>query len=161
MIATVPSVQTSFAADHDRLDELFIQFQKTKRLDCAKARELFKEFKFGLQRHIVWEESILFPLFEKKTGMYQTGPTEVMRQEHRRIGELLEAIHKKVQQKDPNSDVEEQALLDALSNHNQKEEAVLYPTLDRLTNDEERTEAFTAMEKVPEEAYRTCCGKKQ
>jgi regulator of cell morphogenesis and NO signaling len=161
MIATVPSVQTSFAADHDRLDELFVQFQKTKRLDYAKAKEFFKQFKFGLQRHIVWEESILFPIFEKKTGMFRTGPTEVMRQEHRRIGEFLEAIHKKVQQQDPNSDVEERALLDALSAHNQKEETVLYPTLDRLTNDDERTEAFMAMEKVPEEAYKMCCGKKQ
>src|SRR5262249_489017 len=161
MIETVPSVQTTFAADHDRLDELFVQFQKTKRADYAKAKEFFKQFKFGLQRHIVWEESILFPLFEQKTGMYGTGPTEVMRQEHRRIGELLEAIHKKVQQQDPNSDAEEQALLEALSVHNQKEEMVLYPTLDRVTSDEDRTEAFTAMENVPEEAYKTCCGNHQ
>jgi iron-sulfur cluster repair protein YtfE (RIC family) len=161
MIATAPSVQTSFAADHDRLDELFAQFQKTKRLDFARARELFKEFKFGLQRHIVWEESILFPLFEKKTGLCQTGPTEVMRREHRRIGELLEAIHVKVQQQDPNCDAEEQALREALSVHNRKEELVLYPALDRCTSEAEKTEAFAAMEKVPEEAYKVCCGKRQ
>jgi iron-sulfur cluster repair protein YtfE (RIC family) len=161
MIATAPSVQTSFATDHDRLDELFVQFQNTKRSDYAKAKEFFKQFKFGLQRHIVWEESILFPLFEKKTGMFETGPTQVMRYEHRRIGALLEAIHKKVQQQDPNSDSEERALLEALSAHNQKEETVLYPTLDRLTKDVERAEAFTAMEKVPEEAYKVCCGKHQ
>ena len=28
----------------------------------------WKEFKIGLQRHIVWEESVLFPRFEHKTG---------------------------------------------------------------------------------------------
>ena len=161
MTATSPSVRASFAADHDRLDELFVQFQKTKRSDYAKAKEFFKQFKFGLQRHIVWEESILFPLFEKKTGMYETGPTEVMRREHRRIGELLEAIHKKVQQQDPDSDFAERALLEALAAHNQKEEMVLYPTFDRLTSEDERAEAFRAMEKVPEEAYKVCCGKKQ
>lgn len=160
MTATVESVQTSFAADHDRLDDLFVQFQTSKRTDYGRAREFFKDFKFGLQRHIVWEESILFPLFENKTGMYHTGPTEVMRQEHRRIGDLLEAIHKKVQQGDPNSDAEERALLEALSAHNQKEEAVLYPTIDRLTTDAERGQAFVAMEKVREQAYKTCCGKK-
>jgi iron-sulfur cluster repair protein YtfE (RIC family) len=159
MIATPSNVQTSFADDHDRLDELFVQFQKTKRSDYARAKEFFKEFKFGLQRHIVWEESILFPLFEKKTGMYHTGPTEVMRQEHRRIGALLEAIHKKVQKQDPESDAEEKALLEALLAHNQKEEQVLYPAIDRLTTDEDKNEAFAAMEKVPEEAYKTCCGK--
>ena len=161
MIATLPNVQTSFAADHDRLDELFVQFQKIKRSDYAKAREFFKQFKFGLQRHIVWEESILFPLFEKKTGLFQTGPTEVMRQEHRHVGELLEAVHQKVQQQDPNSDTEERALLEALAVHNQKEERVLYPMLDRLTSEEERAEAFEAMERVPEDAYKVCCGKKQ
>ena len=161
MIATASSVQTSFAADHDRLDELFVQFQKIKRSDYAKAKEFFKQFKFGLQRHIVWEENILFPLFESKTGLFRTGPTEVMRQEHRRIGELLEAIHQKVQRQDPDSDAEERALLAALSEHNQKEEVVLYPALDRLTTEEARTEAFTAMEHVPEEAYMVCCGKKQ
>jgi iron-sulfur cluster repair protein YtfE (RIC family) len=159
MIATPSSVQTSFADDHDRLDELFVQFQKTKRSDYARAKEFFKEFKFGLQRHIVWEESILFPLFEKKTGMYHTGPTEIMRQEHRRIGTLLEAIHKKVQQQDPESDAEEKALLEALLAHNQKEEQVLYAAIDRLTTDEDKNEAFAAMEKVPEEAYKTCCGR--
>jgi iron-sulfur cluster repair protein YtfE (RIC family) len=159
MLATQMTVKSSFASDHDRLDDLFVQFQKTKGTDYSRAKEFFKEFKFGLQRHIVWEESILFPLFEKKTGMYHTGPTEVMRQEHRRIGELLEAIHQKVKQQDPNSDQEEQALLVALSAHNQKEEMVLYPAIDRLTSDEEKTEAFAAMEKVPEEAYKVCCGK--
>jgi iron-sulfur cluster repair protein YtfE (RIC family) len=161
MTTTSPSVLTNFAADHDRLDELFAQFQQTKNSDYAKAKEFFKQFKFGLQRHIVWEESILFPLFEQKTGMHLTGPTYMMRQEHRRIGELLEAIHKKVQQQDSKSDPEERALLDALSAHNQKEEAVLYPTLDRLTDDDERGQAFMAMEQVPPEAYKMCCGKHQ
>jgi iron-sulfur cluster repair protein YtfE (RIC family) len=158
MLAT-QTVKSSFAEDHDRLDNLFVQFQKTKRTDYSRAKVFFKEFKFGLQRHIVWEEKVLFPLFEKKTGMYHTGPTQVMRQEHRRIGELLEAIHQKVKQQDPNSDKEELALIVALSAHNEKEETILYPAIDRLTSDEEKAEAFAAMEKVPEEAYKVCCGK--
>lgn len=157
---TMPSIQSAFATDHDRLDGFFVSFQTWKRTDFAKAREAFKEFKFGLQRHIIWEETILFPLFEKKTGMYQTGPTEVMRQEHRQIGDCLEAIHKKVQQRDPNSDAEERSLLAILVAHNQKEETVLYPALDRLLSDEEKAAASDAMEKIPEEAYQVCCGKR-
>ena len=93
MVTTQRSVQETFAADHDRLDGLFAAFQTTKRSDYLRAREFFKEFKFGLQRHIVWEENILFPEFERKTGMVNTGPTEVMRQEHRLIRDRLEAIH--------------------------------------------------------------------
>jgi iron-sulfur cluster repair protein YtfE (RIC family) len=157
MIA-MQDIQSGFAADHDRLDHCFAQFQAMKRSDSAQAKEHFKEFKFGLQRHIIWEEHILFPRFEAKTGLYGTGPTEVMRQEHRRIGALLEAIHEKVKRADPNSDAEERALLDVLSAHNLKEESILYPALDRLLTGAEKAEAFAAMEQLPEQAYRTCCG---
>ena len=155
---TVPSVQTAFAADHDRLDGLLVNFQTWKRSNFEQAKEFFKEFKFGLQRHIVWEETILFPLFEEKTGFYHAGPTEVMRAEHRRIGACLEALHEKVRRQDPESEAEEAALLGALEAHNQKEEMVLYPMLDRLLSDAEKQEIQDAMARVPEEAYRTCCG---
>lgn len=152
------SIKIYFEADHDRLDELFRNFQKLKRVDYPKAKGFFKEFKFGLQRHIVWEEEILFPLFEQKTGLIDNGPTQVMRIEHRQIGEYLEAIHKKVQKQDPDSDEEEQMLLSLLSVHNQKEENILYPAIDTVITDTERTAAFTAMNTLPEERYKTCCG---
>ena len=153
------SVREMFAADHDRLDSLFAEFQKLKRVDYAKAKENFKQFKFGLQRHIIWEEQVLFPAFESRTGMRDTGPTAVMRAEHRQIGERLEAIHDKVRGADPDSDREEQALLQLLSAHNQKEEMVLYPMLDRMLSPSELAAAFQTMEQIPETAYATCCGK--
>ena len=158
MIAT-QSIMSAFAADHDRLDELFVNFRTWKRTDYAKAKEYFKEFKFGLQRHIVWEESVLFPRFEHKTGMVGSGPTEIMRLEHHVIADRLEAIHQLVQKQDPHSDREEQALLETLFEHNQKEEHVLYPALDRLLSDEEKADVFTEMEQTPESAYQVCCGR--
>jgi iron-sulfur cluster repair protein YtfE (RIC family) len=157
-MTALQSIQQGFAEDHDRLDGLLAEYRSLKRADPAAAKERFKEFKFGLQRHIVWEEQILFPLFERKTGLSKTGPTAVMRAEHRQIGERLEAIHQKVRKQDPDSDAEIEALLVVLSSHNQKEEGVLYPALDRLLSAEEVATAFEAMKKVPEEAYKTCCG---
>lgn len=153
-----PAVQTAFAHDHDRLDELLGTYRRLKRVDFARAKEAFREFKFGLQRHIIWEETILFPLFEGKTGMRETGPTAVMRAEHREIGRLLEKLHDRVRRQDPDSDQEEQDLVRVLFAHNQKEEHVLYPAIDRLSTEEERAAAFQKMEELPEEAYRTCCG---
>jgi iron-sulfur cluster repair protein YtfE (RIC family) len=161
MMMTEAGIRSTFADDHDRLDGLFESFRQAKKTDFARATQFFKEFKIGLQRHIVWEEQILFPLFEQKTGMVHSGPTEVMRQEHRQIAAHLEAVHDKVRKQDPNSDNEEWALLAALAVHNQKEENVLYPALDRLLSDEEKVSAFMAMAEVPEEAYRVCCGHKQ
>ncbi len=153
-----PAVQTSFAHDHDRLDQLLESYRRLKRADFPVAKQAFREFKFGLQRHIIWEETILFPLFEEKTGMRDHGPTVVMRAEHREIGRRLEALHDKVRRHDPDSDREEQGLLQALAAHNQKEENVLYPAIDRLATAEEKAAAFRKMEELPEEAYRTCCG---
>jgi regulator of cell morphogenesis and NO signaling len=147
-----------FEQDHDRLDELFKTFQQSKRSDFPKAKEAFKEFKFGLQRHIVWEEDLLFPIWEQKTGMSDSGPTPVMRNEHRRIGQQLEAIHQKVADLNPDCDQEEQALLDLLGSHNRKEERALYPAIDKVTSPEERETVFRSMKNIPEERYKLCCG---
>lgn len=152
------TVSAFYERDHDRLDELFKTFQKFKRSDFAKAKEAFKEFKVGLQRHIVWEEDLLFPLWEEKTCMSEGGPTFVMRKEHRQIGQQLEAIHDKVAEQNPDSDQEEAALLNMLGSHNMKEERVLYPAIDQVTSPEERETVFQNMKDIPEERYKLCCG---
>jgi len=152
------TISKFFEQDHDRLDELFKTFQQLKRSDFLKAKEAFKEFKFGLQRHIVWEEDLLFPIWEEKTGMSESGPTPVMRNEHRQIGRQLEAIHQKVANQNPDSDQEEQALLDLLGSHNRKEERALYPAIDQVAGPEERETVFQKMETIPEERYKLCCG---
>lgn len=152
------TVQTSFAHDHDRLDQLLETYRKLKCDDFVQAKQAFREFKFGLQRHIIWEETVLFPLFEQKSGMHDRGPTAVMRVEHREIGRRLEALHDKVRRQDTDSEAEEKALIEALAAHNQKEENVLYPAIDGLTSAEEKATAFKTMEELPEDAYRTCCG---
>ena len=151
-------ISVTFEQDHDRLDALFQSFQTLKHHDFAKAKETFKEFKFGLQRHIVWEEDLLFPLWEERTGMSEGGPTFVMRHEHRQIGEQLEAIHQKVAEQNPESDREEAALLALLSAHNLKEERVLYPSIDQVVTPEECQDIFHKMKQIPEERYRVCCG---
>ncbi len=96
------SITAYFAADHDRLDALFTEFQTLKRRDPSTAKEKFKGFLKGLTRHIVWEEDVLFPIFERQTGMgSDSGPTAVMRMEHRQIKGHLDAIHDKVRVGDP------------------------------------------------------------
>lgn len=152
-----PTISTFFAEDHHRLDALFESFQSQKYTDYGKAKDAFREFKSGLERHIVWEEQLLFPLWEEKTGMADSGPTFVMRGEHRHIGERLEAILRKVQNEDPDTGVEEQALIVLLSAHNMKEERVLYPSIDKVTTDEERDELYGKMKAMPEDQYKAFC----
>ncbi|HRK61471.1 MAG TPA: hemerythrin domain-containing protein [Candidatus Omnitrophota bacterium] len=155
---TTNTITQYFEADHNRLDAIFHQFQKKKYESMAEAKPYFKSFNNGLKRHIVWEEDVLFPLFEEKSGIKDGGPTFVMREEHRRIGALLEGIHDKVRRGDSSSESEEEMLLEILNGHNQKEEQVLYPTMDQLLTEKEVAGIFVAMENIPAERYQTCCG---
>ena len=50
------------------------------------SHSLFSQFDTGVRAHIAWEEEILFPPFEEKTGM---------RMEHQQIKQLLQTIEEK------------------------------------------------------------------
>lgn len=150
------SIESYFSEDHDRLDELLRQFQLNKEINFSKAKEYFKSFKSGLMHHIAIEEEILFPVFEEKTGLKGVGPTTVMRKEHRDIEKALEAIHVKVQKKNPGSDKEEQTLITLLKEHDHKEENILYPMIDELATAEERREIFDRALNIPEEKFKNC-----
>lgn len=138
------SITEYYSEDHDQLDELFRQFQTLKGSDRQKAIAAFRDFKAGLERHILWEEEILFPSFECKTGP-SGGPTEMMRWEHRQIRGFLNAIADELAQGEGDTAGEEMGLLSVLEAHNQKEEGILYPMIDQMTGPEERTEIFAEM----------------
>lgn len=119
--------------DHDRLDEIFAGLRRER--DAARAKELFLQFDSGLRAHIVWEEEILFPVFEDRTGMKNSGPTAVMRMEHDQIKHHLQTLKEGATQGDPGRVMD--ALLEVLAGHNQKEEHILYPWLDQFLSHEE------------------------
>jgi hemerythrin-like domain-containing protein len=141
-----PSISDHYGDDHDRLDELFQRFQTLKDSDREAAMRAFQEFHFGLERHIVWEEEILFPTFERKTGMTE-GPTRVMRWEHEQIRGFLGAMAAKLAAGDDQTGDHEAGLLAVLGPHNEKEEGILYPMIDQVTDGDARTEIFAEMEK--------------
>jgi regulator of cell morphogenesis and NO signaling len=151
------SITKHFGADHDRLDALFTEYQSLKRKDHPAAKEKFKSFLQGLTRHIVWEEDVLFPIFEKRTGMRDSGPTAVMRLEHREIKGHLDAIHEKVRVADPETDASEKALLRVLQDHNMKEEHILYPAIDNGLDRSGLDSVQKAMDAIPAERYDCCC----
>jgi regulator of cell morphogenesis and NO signaling len=148
MPMSAPSINDFLTEDHDRLDGLLETFQEWRAKDSAKARDFLTQFTVGLQRHLRWEESILFPLFERKTG--QSGLTNTLRGEHEEIREWLAALNQKVEQNDADCDHEEKMLVEELGGHNAREEYALYPELDRLLTDEEKQAAFEAMAAVSE-----------
>ncbi len=144
------SINESLAEDHDRLDTLLESFQEWRMKDFGKAKDFLIQFTLSLHRHLRWEEAILFPLFEQKTG--QTGLTNTLRGEHEEIREWLAALGNKIEQNDATCDHEEKMLVEELGGHNAREEYALYPELDRLLTDEEKKTSFEAMAAITEEA---------
>lgn len=125
-------------ADHERLDGLFKSYQRSKSTNIKEAMEFFLAFRSDLERHIVWEEEILFPVFEKRTAMVEQGPTMVMRLEHRQIHEYLDRIEDALREGIAPADDLDRNLMDLLNRHNQKEESILYPWMDDVLTPEER-----------------------
>ena len=136
------SVAEFMSRDHDRLDAIFKDFQNKKTSDLEKAKQLFLEFKLGLEQHILWEEEILFPTFEQRTGMREAGPTAVMRMEHGQIKNFLQSIQKEIAK----SHRDEASLIQVLSSHNSKEESILYPWFDNTLSESERAATLSKIE---------------
>ncbi len=130
--------------DHKGIDGIFRRFQNGKNSDRNRIKRLFSDFKINLQRHIVWEEEILFPLFESRTGMANSGPTVVMRTEHKQIKKLLEKIHDNINRDKQTYELEKD-LMETLTLHSHKEENILYPWIDGSVSEKEKKEAITKM----------------
>ena len=134
------------SVDHDRLDNKIRMYSTEKLVDIERAESIFLSFKNELERHIIWEEDILFPVFERKTGIKDGGPTSVMRIEHIEIKKYLQEIKRKLHVKkiqDPCK--EEVAIFKVLESHNQKEENILYPGIDNLTSEQEKEQMIKQM----------------
>lgn len=134
------SVMDYLAWDHDRLDALCQRaFEARGRGALQEADGIFHEFTRGLRRHIGLEEELLFPEFERLTGMTpHAGPTAVMRDEHRQIEGFLLTLERTIGVPGGEAERARDSLHAVLLEHNVKEEEVLYPTTDRLLPDAER-----------------------
>lgn len=150
------SIADSFEKDHDRLDQLFRDYLQSKNSHYANARENFISFKHGLERHIAWEEEILFPIFRRKTGIIE-GPVAVMEEEHRQILDIIRQINLNVENNDASSNRLEHDLIMIIGRHNIKEENVLYPVLDQLLTEIEKTDVLQQIKNFAVDGCAICC----
>jgi hemerythrin-like domain-containing protein/uncharacterized protein (DUF2249 family) len=119
--------------DHDRLDGLEkAAMEAWVAGETHAAAQLHLRFVFGLLRHIRFEESVLFPEFERVSRTPgDRGPTAAMRVEHREIEALLEDVRQAAVSGVRPAESTRADLRALLHQHNVKEENVLYPMLDR------------------------------
>jgi hemerythrin-like domain-containing protein len=128
-MATISEV---LGQDHQVIDEALLAARAaTTAGDLAAAQQHADLFTDILLRHIEAEEQILFPAFEKATGM-ESGPTEVMRSEHEQMRYQIQELKAALAAGETEEARQTVGLLVSLLElHNPKEERMLYPMCDR------------------------------
>lgn len=154
------SISRILTHDHRACDQLFAVAEEAAAAGrWGAARAAFAAFRDTLEAHLRAEEEILFPAFERATGI-RVGPTQVMRQEHGYMRLLLEAMAAALDGSDADEYANQaQTLLVFMQQHNLKEEGVLYPAAEQQIPQASAL-ARTLRERVGgEDAYATgCCG---
>jgi iron-sulfur cluster repair protein YtfE (RIC family) len=143
-----PTVNQYYTEDHEHLHAALHRFQSLKAGEPDKAAEVFQAFKSDLERHILWEERILFRWYDQQLGHLGNCLTAVLRREHAQILVYLDEISRKLALGNFATGDEEGRLETVLCLHNQKEEDSLYPAMDQILNDEQRAAVFVAMKKA-------------
>lgn len=118
---------------HQHCDDLFAEVETQVHHGAWPAAEsAYQRLAEGIEWHFQAEENRLFPALEAVTG-HSSGPTEVMREEHTQLRELMEACREALADHDASSYADRaETLLILLQQHNAKEENILYPMCERV-----------------------------
>ena len=122
--------------DHRQCDVLFAAVETAVSQQAwAVADGAFLKYERAMLAHFKAEEDLLFPAFENRTGM-RMGPTQVMRNEHAQMCELIGASRAALEARDAEDySGYAETLLIMMQQHNMKEENVLYPMCDQQLGD--------------------------
>lgn len=125
------NIKDCMTDDHRRCDHLFADVEQAVAAHAwDRASATFAGFAGAMQQHFATEEELLFPAFEAESGMTM-GPTQVMRDEHIQMRELLAAAQQALVAQDADEySGNAETLLIMMQQHNMKEENVLYPMCD-------------------------------
>ncbi|NPB07248.1 MAG: hemerythrin domain-containing protein [Aquificae bacterium] len=135
--------------EHRKCDTYYAEAEKAVNAgDWEKAKELFNTFKEKTLLHFQKEEDVLFPEFERVTGIVM-GPTQVMRMEHDQARQLMEEMERALEQKDKDTFLSAgESLMVLLQQHNMKEEQILYPMSDQHLDADRMVEAMGKLGEV-------------
>lgn len=136
-----------FERDHDEIDAILSTADFAQ---PAQALKKLAEFDARLERHIVWEEEILFPAAARLAPPLAHGPIAVMRDEHRAIRSAKREAFAALRAGDGATAKDAVGrMLAVLAPHNQKEEMILYPACDELLAGAEAEKVLAALRVSP------------
>jgi hemerythrin-like domain-containing protein len=125
------SIKMFLSSDHRHCDETLTQIENAvSKNDWNDAAKSLNQFLTEMNRHLGFEENVLFPAFEKATGM-TFGPTMVMRSEHILMREIFREMEEACQDKNEDRLLGLcETLMILIQQHNNKEEQMLYVMCD-------------------------------
>ena len=131
------NIKNFMTGDHRQCDELLATAEQALATQAwDRATSAFTQFQSAVLQHFATEEGLLFPAFEAKTGMH-SGPTQMMRNEHVQMRELMEAARQALLAQDAEEyEGNAETLFIMMQQHNVKEENVLYPMCDQQLADQ-------------------------
>jgi len=141
---------------HKRLDELFLDHQRALlRLNLDRAETLLREYESQLTAHMRDEETLMLPLYGERATIPVGGTVEIFCGEHEKLRQYLALFKAELHKLKNASDLERGVLflLDSqhlfkrlLVHHDNREKKILYPLLDEITTEDERTVVFEEIE---------------
>ena len=134
------AITDTLTADHRRCDRLLAAVDVSGRsVDWSRVVRETETFCQATEQHFLFEEEVLFPPLEDVSPL-ATGPTEMMRQQHEQIRQLLEDLTEAARLGDAADYAGlSETLHFLIQQHNAKEEGILYPLADRALGEEGAT----------------------
>lgn len=147
--------------DHRKIDALFnrllrdlTESRRSLEDDAPLLAEAFDNLQERLERHMGWEEDVLFPAVEDKAPDLAHGPGRVMRLEHDEIRSCLQKAREVLKAHESGDGAKQamqralRAAVSLLAEHNEKEETVYYPLCDNLLTAEEAALVLDRIQKA-------------
>lgn len=146
-----PSSFLALLETHEHLNELFLLHQEALLAqDIPLAAELLKQVSEGQREHIRVEEEILLPVYAR-AGKIPGGDPKFYINEHRKMIRILDHFEEMLPRlMDEGPGTMRRRVIELfdegywfkrlLEHHDEREESILYPVLDRVTTEEERRE---------------------
>ena len=140
---------------HKDLDEIFFAHQSALlHFEFKVALSLLERYEYGLLTHIRDEEDVLLPVYSERAEIVKGGKPQFFLDEHFKLKEFVKLLKKEITKlpEEPNLDSKLIWLLDResffkrlCSHHDKRETEILYPELDRITTEAEKTELLSRL----------------
>jgi hemerythrin-like domain-containing protein len=161
---------SSLSEIHEDLALLFFEHQKALLdRDFLKAALFLKQYEKEIQHHTGLEEEWLLPLYEERSEIRPGGDVVNFVGEHSKILMILRRLQEKLAKmrssKDGTSDLiglldDEARFKELIRHHDEREERFLFPELDKVTNDAEKSRLLLKMQDLDKPKIKAAKGKK-